>query len=268
MDWQTLEALIANNRNSDDYFRQLGFPRGRQDAMDYLGQLKQSDPAYQTQQLIQTTVDQYNKRLEDYNKKYKEFDEKNPFEFDKVLEEEKTKVKQRLDPYYEQTLSDFLRGVNIQRTRSLEDERTLLTELNQDTEKYQGQEKQNLMDAIERSREGYADAGLYGSGQQLREEGRIKTESNKNLSDTLTQQNRTRNQIQTSTKRLGEDLTLNESLKQRELEQDKTYQTESQALNQIQQRERQREFERGQYTGNAPGVDPLQYQNSLYNLLG
>lgn len=219
--------------------------------------------------LLQSITDDYTRKLEDYTKKTKEFDEKNPFVFDEILGQEKAKVKQRLDPYYEQTLTDFLTGVNIKRSRSLEDERTLLTEVQEDVDRVEGEEKLRLEDALERSREGFADAGLYTSGMRLRDQGREETQTGKNLADTLTKQKRAEDQIQTGTRRIGEDLSLQEKLQRRDLSREKSYQTETQALAETTRRQSQREFEKGQFTGTIPGVNPTTYQSGLYNnLLG
>lgn len=218
--------------------------------------------------LLKSITDDYTKKLEDYTKKSKEFDTNNPFVFDEVLGQEKAKVKQRLDPYYEQTLGDFLTGVNIKRSRSLEDERTLLTNLQADVNEVTGDEKQRLTDAIERSREGFADAGLYTSGARLRDQGREEAQTGKNLADTLTKQQRAEKQITTGTQRTGQDLSLEEQIKRRDLAREQSYQTESQGLAETQRAQSQREFEKGQYTGTYPGVNPTAYQGGLYNLLG
>lgn len=240
----------------DNYWAQVVEPQ--------LKQLYGPDPV---QEMIENSINAYNSKLEEYNKKYNEFEQNNPFIFDKVLEQEKTKVAQRLDPYYEQTLSDYLQGVNTRKQRSLEDERTLLGELQQDTDRYTEDKKQIIDDTLEQSRQGFADAGLYASGQQLRAEGKIKTQGEKDLQETLLNRERKTRQVQTDTRRLGEDLSLEQSLRQRELKREQTYQTEQQALPEVERLRQQREFERGQFTGAAPGVEPLQYQNSLYSLL-
>jgi hypothetical protein len=218
--------------------------------------------------LLKSVTDDYTRKLEDYTKKSKDFDANNPFVFDQVLGEERTKVAQRLDPYYQQTLGDFLTGVNIKRSRSLEDERTMLTELQQDVDQVSGEEKQRLVDALDRSREGFVDAGLYTSGARLREQGREETQTNKTLADTMTNQQRQEQRIKTQTSRIGEDLTLEERLKRRDLGREQSYQTESQALTETQRRQSQREFEKGQYAGTYPGVNPSTYQGGLYSILG
>lgn len=239
----------------DNYFAQVVEPQLRN---------IYSDPV---SDLLNPIIDKYTQQLENYQKKYKEYNEKNPFVFDTVLAEEKKKVGQRLDPYYEQTLSDYLKGVETKRSRSIEDERRVLGELQQDTDQFVGREKNRLLDAIERSREGYSDAGLYSSGKRFREQGQLEANTNETLSDALTQKNRKEQDVATGRKRLEEDLTLDEKLKRRDLEKEKTYQTEMQSYTETQRRQQQNEFERQQYAGAIPGVDTGQLGTSLYKLL-
>lgn len=224
-------------------------------------------PLTPTQKLINTAVDAYTKQVDDYKTKYGEFEANNPFVFDKVLEEEKIKVKQRLDPYYEQTLSDFLQGVNTKRRRSLEDERTLLTELNQDTDRVVGNQRMQLDDALQKSKQGFADAGIYDSGKRIREEGRLEASTNENMATAFQAQQRGTQRIETGAQRTAQDLTLQESTKRRDLTQEQSFQTESQALPEVERLRTQREFERGQYTGAPAGVPPLDFNNSLYQYL-
>lgn len=238
--------------------------------MNYLqnGTTSSGSPMDLLKNMVQTSINKYQQQLDDYNRKYREFDEKNPFVFDKVLEEEKTKVSQRLDPYYNQTLNDFLTGINTKRQRSLEDERTLLTELNRDVDQFTGRQRENLEYTLDRTGQGYADAGLYTSGQELRAEGRQVADAQDTLGDYMQKADTQRNRIATTGIRQEEDLSLSEKLQRRDLEREKQYQVSSQALGETEMRQRQREFERGQYTGAAPGVDPMSYQNNLYGLLG
>jgi hypothetical protein len=230
-----------------------------------------SNPNYQFDQLkgmVQSSIDKYQQQIDDYNKKFTEFDAKNPFNFDQVLSEEKTKATQRLDPYYNQTLNDFLTGVNMKRQRGLEDERTLLTELNRDADQFTGKQKENLDYTLEKTGQGFADAGLYDSGERLRAEGRSKADSQDSLSSYLQTTGDRQNQISTNQNRNQQDLNLSEQQQRRDLTTDESYQVNSQALSEAGLRQQNRAFEKGQYTGAAPGVDPNQYQNNLYSLLG
>ena len=267
LDFQTLQGYI-DQQKSDDFFRSLGFDKGRQGAIDQASNLRMNDPAYKAQQLIQTSIDAYTKQLESYNKRYGEYTENNPFIFDQVLEEESAKALQRLDPYYQQTLGDYLQGVNTKKTRSLQDERTLLTELQRTSDTYVGNEKAQLEDAIDSSQQGKADAGIYDSGARLREEGKLRADSNKQTDNFLHAQDTRQKGIQQTTQRGMDDLKTGENMYTRDLNREKEYQVNSQALPEVTRRQGEYEFGRQQYAGVAPGVNPLQFQNSLYNLLG
>lgn len=220
-----------------------------------------------TDRMISTATDIYSKAFDEYTRKYKEFDAKNPFDWNKILENERAKATQRLDPYYTQTLNDYLRGVNLKRQRSTEDERTILQELQADVDYYTGETKQKLTDAIEKSRNGYADAGLLGSGQAYRSEGQLQAAAGNNLNRYLTEAERSKQKTQLETQRFNQDLTLEEQMKKRDLAQEKSYNIESQALTGRQQALGQRQFEKGQYTGAPPGANPSVYDNSLYSFL-
>lgn len=219
-------------------------------------------------QLMQASVNLYDTQWNDYKSKSKQFDEANPFNFDKMLEDSTAQVKQRLDPYYTQTLSDFLQGINLQKTRSTEDTRNLLSELSTDTKSYTGSAKMALDKAITQSNQGFADTGLYGSGQQIRTEGQLQTAGDQNLSDSLRGTSARERSINLGASRNAEDLALQERLKTRDIGVDQSYQTQTQSLAETLRRQKQREFEKNQFTGAPPGVSPGQYQNYSYNLLG
>src|SRR3990167_8392914 len=98
----------GNDTNTQDFLSFVNSSGGGSTGLDPAGQ---------------SIFDAINKQNEKFIAKIKEFDEKNPFVYDTILEEEMKKVGQRLDPYYKQTLDDFLTSINRKRTRSLEDER-------------------------------------------------------------------------------------------------------------------------------------------------
>lgn len=264
----------------DYYKNQMGVPKTttpKETTSSYSAQMspvssdvipQQQDPVSMAQSLIQSSVDKWTQLWDSYNQKTKEFDEKNPFNFDNILKEVTGQVKQRLDPYYQQTLTDYLTGTERKRTRSIEDERTLLTELQSDTDAYTGNAKIALDQALNKSREGYADTGLYGSGQQIREGGQLQEQSGRDLSQYLTQTGFKENRIKTGTQRTLADVSLEESLKKRDLTREQSYQTEQQSLSETLRKQQQREYERAQYTGTPPGTNPMQYQNYAYGLLG
>lgn len=223
--------------------------------------------ANSAEELMRVVQEKYQKMLDDYNTKFGEFEKNNPFVFDKVLEEEQAIASQRLDPYYQQTLGDYLTGINTKRQRSMDDERTLLTELTADVDSYTGQNKLNLDKILNQTREGAADAGLYFSGARLGQEGEAKQAAGESLANTLRGTGQKTDQILTAGKRLNEDLTLDETQKRRDLAADEAYQVQSQSLASTLQRQKTREFERAQSIGAPPGVNPLQYNIDTFQYL-
>lgn len=218
--------------------------------------------------ILNTAVDSFKKAQDEYAAKHKDFTTKNPFNYDQVLAEEKTKTAQRLDPYYSQTLSDFLQGVTTQKTRSLEDERSLLTELDADSTSYEEGVKNDLTTALEQSREGAADAGLLSSGAALRSQGKLEATAQTGLADFNRKQTARKSGIELAGKRLREeDLPLQERIKKRDLAQEQSYNVESQSLAEAQRRASQYSFDLAQYTGAPPGADPFSFDTSSYNFL-
>lgn len=230
-------------------------------------------------QSYQAILDAVNKQNEQFVGKIKEFDEKNPFVYDTILQEEIGKAGQRLDPYYKQTLDDYLLSTNRKRTRSTEDERRILSEINQDVDDYTKENKLAVTDALDKSREGYADVGLYSSGARQTAEGRIGIEGQNRLKDYTQGQERRADDVRLSTSRDLEDLSESERLFQRDVG---SYdpvtgafkrgarseaETRLQAIPEVERRRSQREFEMRQYAGVPAGVDNAQYYLQTYNLL-
>ncbi len=58
------------------------------------------------------------------------------------------------------------------------------------------------------------------------------------------------------------------SQKTRDLNQEESYNVNSQALGETGNLQNQNAFARAQYVGASPGVNPLDYSNSTYKLLG
>src|SRR3990167_5401673 len=232
----------------------------------------QLDPS---SQLIFDTI---NKQNEQFIAKLKDFDVKNPFVYDVILGEEIKKVGQRLDPYYKQSLDDYLTAVNRKRTRSVEDERRTLQEISQDVQDYTKEHKLALEDALDKSREGYADAGLFSSGSRMRAEGKIGEVGQDTLADYQRGQERRTGDIQRLTQRELQDYQTEQSLFQRDVG---SYgaggeftrgarseaETKLQAIPEVQRRQRERDFARAQYAGPPAASDQAQYLLNTYNLL-
>jgi hypothetical protein len=228
---------------------------------------------------ITSSVNTYGLSLDEYNKRYKEFDAANPFSFDDMLAKETAKVSERLDPYYEQTLNDYLTGVNLKKSRTLEDQRTLLTNLQADTESYQAKDKQALIDTLDRTRQGYADAGTYFSGARQRAEGSTVAGDQKNMADYLRGVDTQKNTINTTATRGLQDINLDQSQTQRDIGTfdangnyvpgaTPAYEIKSQALSAANQDQSLWQYQKNQYLGAPPGADYSLYANENSNLLG
>jgi len=130
---------------------------------------------------VRQSVLEIMKPREEAGKKYNQFMEDNPFEFDEALA--RASAEERFDPFYEAELRDFEEGINRQRGRTVQDEERLRKELTTQTENYVGRAKRELDDALQSSREGFAGAGLFFSGQRLKREGRTELESGEQVGD-------------------------------------------------------------------------------------
>lgn len=211
-------------------------------AREYLG--------YQAPQSAEEIIaNSYQKLLDDYKTRSAEFDAKNPFVFDEILAQKRGEVSQRLDPYYNQTLDDFLRGINVRRTRSAEDERLLLAEISSDVDNYVGKNRELVESAVEASNQGFSDANLFFSGARLRGEGKVRVAGEERLEDYLRETERRGALIRKTGLRTREDLLEEERLRRRDIERERKAETEAEALRETNVAQLRRELERSQYLG-------------------
>jgi len=170
-------------------------------------------------------LDAFKQRQEERNRLVNEFNSKNPFVYDEILANKTLEAKEQLDPYYKQTLTDYLTGVSRTRSRGLDDQKRLLDELQTDTQSYTERNKENVQLALEKAKEGSAQAGLFNSGQAQRDQGLIQREAGQGLGDFLTSSQRQQANIQRTTGRNLEDLQREESIKTRDLAREQDVQT-------------------------------------------
>jgi len=225
----------------------------------------------------QYLADTIGKLDEKYFAKIKEFNTNNPFVYDDVLKQEITKAGTRLDPYYKQTLDDYTRGIDLQKTRSLEDRNKTVANLNKDITDYTEETKNNLMDALEKSRQGYADVGNYFSGAQAKATARAGIDSTNALDKYKAGKQDSMDTADLTNKRTVEDANLKQSLFERQVGKydpitgefkrgaDSEAQVRSQALAEIPVRQSQRQFALNQYAGPPPGADQNQFYLGLYS---
>lgn len=138
-----------------------------------------------------------------------------PFAFDEALAT--NKILGALAPYYAQTLQQFLRGVRLRGARSEEDSKKLLEELQSGTDLFTGRSKRLLDVAQQNAGEGYAQSGLYESGQRRRSQGLLAVEKGQEVNNFLQGQERKKLNTQESLRRTLEDLVLERAQKEREL---------------------------------------------------
>ncbi len=212
------------------------------------------------QKVTDTLANSYQKLIDQYDLKSKEFDAKNPFLLDEVMAQKRTAVSARLDPYYTQTLDDYIHGVDVQRTRSLADEKTVLADTNSDVSNFAGKTKDVLTEAIKTSGEGMADSGLFFSGLSLRNEGQATNAANTSVADYTTTAGRVMRNASLNTSRTLADLATTSGQKVRDINQEKYYNTEAGANKEAGLAQAQHQLERNQYIG-APFSS-----NSISNL--
>lgn len=228
----------------------IGSSRDYQTTSTSQGQADVSSSAMTSQQnVIQTLTNSLQKMQDTYKQKAGEFDAKNPFSLDELMAAKRKEVGARLDPYYTQTLNDLIRGVEVKRTRSLEDERQVLADLSSDVQHYTEKSKDILDQAIQQSSEGKADSGLFFSGAKMQTEGQLTAKSQENLGETLTKANRLGGRTALEAGRTRSDLGTALGTDTRNLKQERYYQTESQATNEAKVAEARRNLERDQYIG-------------------
>lgn len=209
-----------------------------------------SDPNSYADSLINSVLDSIKKAsqpLLDAAKRSGEFDEKNPFVFDELLA--RSSAEERLSPYYQAELKDYITGVERARGRTVQDEELLRQELTTKVEETQGNLRRDLNETIKMTQEAADDAGLLFSGKRLRNEGKAQVDTEQDLATTLKGTELQKAQSLTRQTRGLEDLLSGEQTFRRRqtAEQETALQTDvSQQKTEAQQ---QRELERQQYVG-------------------
>lgn len=170
----------------------------------------------------QTIEGAYRNLQAEANKKFKDYQSaKGPFNLDEVLVSKRAEAKEQIDPYYNETLSDYLLGVNRKRQRSEADTRDLLGELQATTESFTGTTKLKLTEALSKAQEGFAEAGLFESGARFRTEGLLERETGDVLSDYERRQQFRRKGLETGLTRTLEDVGLESKMRERDIERER-----------------------------------------------
>ena len=132
--------------------------------------------------------DSFNKLNIEVSKRFGEYRGGKPFRIDEILAEKVAQAKEQIDPYYNETLTDYLTGIERKISRGTQDTRDLLSELQADIGSYSRDIKFSLDQALNKAREGFAGAGLFESGERFRAEGILERRSGEQLSDYLRKQ--------------------------------------------------------------------------------
>lgn len=211
-------------------------------------------------------VQAYDRVKTEYFSKASEFDTKNPFAFDEALA--KGAAKLEIDPYYDQKLGDFLLGVTTTRSRGVQDEKSLLTEINQDIDTYTGKSQFLVDRAVRQAEEGQADANLFDSGAAKALSGELKLEAKENQSNYMTGQERRIGDTRLKTGRLLEDLGNQERIGTRDINTSREFDILSDVKRQGLESAQRREYERNQYLGPAPSESLADFQRRSSSIIG
>jgi hypothetical protein len=158
----------------------------------------------------------------------------NPFNLDQVLAQSLTQAKEQVDPYYDETLSNYLTGVTRQIARSKQDTQNLLGELNAQSSSFSRDTQIKLQQALDTSGQGFADSGLLSSGAALRGSGQVQVSSGNALADYLRQNQYQQTQASLGGTRTLEDIGLTSTMQQRNLAREQ-YTSEQDTANKIAQ---------------------------------
>lgn len=226
-----------------------------------------SDPAQAALDYIQKNANDIASKWTDYQSKMTAYEKANPFSLDDALAKETAASKQIIDPYYNQKLSDYMHGVQIATSRSLEDQNRMITETLADKDAYNGQAKATLDTALLNAGQQYSDAGSYDSGARARSQGvqeantqyqtdAYNRQSNYNIATQQIAGNRLRNV----------DLPYQTAIEQRDLNKQENQDVNTMANSEAGVDKNAYYYNMYQNLGASPGQNVTDYQNELANL--
>lgn len=182
-----------------------------------------NDPTGLAQQLIDRSAQNQIKA----NQAFKDYRASNPFTYDEYLSSTAMpQAKEQLDPYYNESLSDYLLGVTRKTQRSQADTRDLLGELAATSESYGRDTQLKLTETMNKARQGFANVGLFESGARFREaEGLPTTVAQNEMTDFTRRQDLRRRTAETGLGRTLEDISLAKKQDVRNLERERFTET-------------------------------------------
>lgn len=214
--------------------------------------------------LLQSMVNPLQDEIESWWKRLDEYDKSNPFAFDEALA--RASSEERLNPYFDATLNEFMTGVRASSRRSVEDMTRTIGELNVDATKLSDQERLSTQEAIRSSEEGFAGAGLFFGGKRARQTGLEEVQGGQAQEAIQTGLERGTSTSKRSNIRLQEDLALQEARQKRITGAERVTSLETDISKQKRESALQRGLERLQFAGKIPGASPVQ-QMQLENEL-
>lgn len=158
------------------------------------------------QQVNKSIQDSFQKLQNDVIKRFGEYRGGKPFRVDEVLAEKSKTAAEQIDPYYNQILGDYLLGVTRKINRGVDDTRDLLSELTASTASYTKEAQNTLSEAVDKAQQGFADSGLFGSGEALKTEGMAKQRTGDVLTDYTRKAGLKEKQLTTGLNRNLEDI--------------------------------------------------------------
>lgn len=161
--------------------------------------------------------DSFKKLQQEVISKFGEYQAGHPFNVDQVLADKTTQAAEQIDPYYNELLSGYLKGVTNKISRSQEDTKSLLDELNASTSSYTGQSLLKLNQAVKSANEGFAGNGLFSSGARYANEGILTTGTNNAINDYTRTQDYKANQAKLGNERTITDTNLASTQQQRDI---------------------------------------------------
>lgn len=168
-----------------------------------------TQPAQQVnplQAVNESIQDSFKKLQDEVVQRFGEYRSGKPFNIDEVLAEKTKQAKEQIDPYYDQQLSDYLLGVQRKLDRGAADTKDLLAELSTSADSYQANGQIALDNAVKKAEEGFADAGLFGSGEQLSTESKIIQSASSPVEDYMRKNDAQIKQVTQANQRNVEDI--------------------------------------------------------------
>ncbi len=161
----------------------VGGWRNKAGAEQFVGGGQAFDPDSRADQIIADSQRAFQQDIEEVAKQFGEFKQTNPFRIDEVLAAKGAEAREQIDPFYNETLSDYLLGVTRKIGRGRRDTKDLLSELSAQTESFTGNAQFKLNEAINRAQQGFAESGLFTSGERFRTEGKLERATGEALSE-------------------------------------------------------------------------------------